>query len=201
MKKSTEPLVDTEPSEPTDPLFLFEVKVNHIVDFNSNLSQEQWGQLENPFIADQFVVWPNNNTLLCISANRSYEMDVVPYEGDILPILPVGSEQPPVYDSFEVGSIQLDLVGSDFSHESPRIHWERILNMVSTNGAVGTSGDLFLKRNPLQEGDNSERFAFTTSNINWGSYNIQYSLRFSFKAEGFIKYCKIDPLIRTSGDY
>lgn len=172
--------------------FKIEININGpgILDFNSNLGMSgEWGFYGNAFDATHFlnVNYPGDNGF---DPPKLYPDSEVTFEVDF------GDANPDYV--FEIDHIRFSMIGaSEFEEATPREAWRYIFDLDKTDGAIGYNGHFF-----LGQADGPKRYKVRTSpNINNESCNLNYTIRFSIKHAGHIKYCQIDPLIRTSSEY
>ena len=162
-----------------------------ILGFNSNMGMDgDWGEYENPFDATQFMIIgvepdeATSSTVPKIYPNCEIELKVIFINENI-------------NYQFAIDHIKMGMVGfAEFEKATPREAWSYLFDLNKTDGAIGANGHYYLG----QTHGADEFKIFTSSNINYESCNIAYSLRFSIKYCGRIKYCQIDPLMRTSSD-
>ncbi|MEM7549602.1 MAG: hypothetical protein AAF363_08005 [Bacteroidota bacterium] len=167
------------------------VNLQGIIEFNANLGESgPWGSYTEPFDAVQFMTIDSGAP------------NLEPLDG--IPTFPGNSKvsiriQPSNMDqddySFMVEHVRLDLIGPrEFVRSSPKRLWEDVLDLEKSQGAIGSEGNFFLGQT-----DDERRFDIITSPaLTKLSYNVLYVVCFSIKLNGYIKYCIIDPLIRTS---
>lgn len=162
-----------------------------IVEFNQNLgSGTHWGSFDDPFDAIQFLTVstpeiPRGSTdnipLIYPSSQVNISIEFIP---------------PGEGYQVEMDHFKLIVVGRfDYYNYTPRSLWRDLIDLDATDGAVAADGNFYL-------GETEENvFSLTTSDVlNDTSPNLNYSFRFVIKKEGMIRYCQIDPLIKTSSE-
>lgn len=171
--------------------FKIEIKIDGkaILDFNSNLGMSgEWGFYSDAFDANHFleVEYQGNDgvnpPMLLPDTEVTFEIDF----GDVNPDY-----------AFEIDHIRLSMIGaSQFEEATPREAWNYIFDLNKTDGAIGYNGHYFLGQT---HGPKIYKIR-TTRNLNNESCNLNYTIRFSISHGGHIKYCQIDPLMRTSSE-
>ena len=159
------------------------IKANAIIEFNKNLNGN-WGQFETPFLADQFIEIDT----------RAEIVDGIPhFKKDHDYMLSIESDLNP--EQVKAEYIRLDILGlEDLRGNSPRSQWTKVLNLDTTDGAIGMNGDFFL-------GQSEKGYKLCThKKPEIPGYNIVYSVLFSINVNGIFYYCRLDPLIKTSAD-
>lgn len=169
-----------------DPLEIkIRAETERIETFNSQSQQDSfWGTVKVPFEAQHFVkndygdgMWYHN-----IAAEQKMKFSILTDEDA----------------SLRIEYIKLSLIGwIDYSIQSPRDQWDNLLDLAKTDGAIGDNGSFYLGRTA---GGTTNFELVASENLQDRSPNMTYSVIFSFvdSVNGLIRYCKIDPLLKTS---
>ena len=175
----------------TDNNITLQINIPKILEFNQGTGSN-WGTFEFPFDAIQFFK-------VAQSSDPAGSTDNIPKIGpnqkvvvNQLTALPEPGQEWTV----EIMSLKLRLVGYlDFSRITPQTYWKEIIDIKASDGAIARDGTFYVGLN------SEDTYAFiTSSGLNDNSLNLSYSLRFVLKKDGELRYCIIDPLMRTRGD-
>jgi hypothetical protein len=168
------------------------INLDSIAEFNRETARHYWGSYKDPFDAGQFVkLYCNENGIF------------VPL-GDIPTFTPnsqilVSIEPNSENYNFEIDHVRMQLIGrpTDYIEFSPRQLWSGILDLRESCGAIGEAGDFFLGPSIDLV---TRTFKLTTRPRFTDNYNIVYVVVFSIRMNNVLRYCLIDPLIKTSSD-
>lgn len=168
-----------------------EIDIAGIVAFNINLGMGgEWGYYSDPFDAGQFM---SITTAFGDSSSVIQIPRLFPDREAKMEVIPVGNENNTFI--FEIDHIRLSMIGeANFMRSTPRHAWAQIFDLDKTDGAIGLHGHFYL-------GQSSEANNFkmiTSERVGDMSCNIAYSIKFSIQLGDHIKYCTIDPLLKTS---
>lgn len=168
------------------------INLPYILEFNENLgTNSNWGSFDDPFDAIQFFS-------VELLGDPKGSTDNIPKIGpcQVVNVNQLIALPKPEQDwEIEIMSLKLNLIGPlDFSRITPQTYWKEIIDVKATDGAISRDGSFYVGLN------NSDIYSFiTTSSVKDSSPNLSYSLRFVLKKEGELRYCIIDPLMRTGG--
>ena len=175
------------------------IRGRDILGFNEESGIGDWGTYLEPFDANQFMT-----VIETLPKGKTAEsLDRIPVIGkdelvNISIVFDPEENVEPVVVRYEIDHIRMQLVGEEvFEILTPRTAWKSVLDLDKTDGAIGFAGNFYLGQK-----DGQYEYQFRTSKeLKDTSYNISYSIRFAVVVAGAIKYCEIDPLIRTSGGH
>lgn len=169
--------------------FKIQININGpgILDFNSNLGMNgDWGFYGDAFDATHFLT-------VSYEGDNDYDPPVLYPDSEVTFEIDFGDINPTY--AFEIDHIRLSMIGaSEFEEATPRDAWRCIFDLDKTDGAIGYNGHFFLGQ---AKGADTYK-VLTSPYLTDESCNLNYTIRFSIKHGGHIKYCQIDPLMRTS---
>lgn len=162
------------------------IDIEGIESFNSQTPQNAtWGTINEPFEANHFC---QNDA----GDGRWYQ---VLHAGQRLTFSILSDENSTILIEY----IKLSLIGTlDNTQQSIRGQWGQVLDLSQTTGAVGEHGAYYLTKTDDEPNQNYEMVA--NENLQDRSPNLAYSIIFSFvdSISGIVRYCKVDPLVKTS---
>jgi hypothetical protein len=168
------------------------INLDLIAEFNRDTASHYWGSYKDPFDAGQFV------KLYSEENGQFIQLGEIPTFSPASQII-VSIEPNSENYFFEIDHIRMQLIGrpTDYVEFSPRELWSGILDLQESCGAIGEAGDFFL--GPSTD-VLTRTFKLTTRPKFTDRYNIVYIVVFSIRMNNVLRYCLIDPLIKTSSE-
>ena len=171
------------------------ILVKDIVDFHKVSGQHRvntlWGSFENPFRADYF------STLKIVGSSETIPV-LYPDINLVIKTEFIGK------DFVDIKSLEFRLAGGiDYTTLSPTQIWEGIFDLSRTHGAIANSGNFFLSKKHLEVSGESSTATFeifSSPTITSQSQNLIYGLFFAIRVNNQVKYCRLDPMLRTSSE-
>lgn len=163
-----------------------------VIDFNQNLGMGgDWGSYSYPFDASQFLtIGVNDETP---SANNIPKLQ----PATMIPITVIPKMDSLNGYSFEMDHLRMQLIGELVLEEkTPRNSWGEVLDLDATDGAIGEGAFYFLGQ---VNGENKYELT-TAKQFPDLPHNISYRLKFSIQQGTSIKYCTVDPLLKSHSD-